>query len=41
MTPQIDRLGKPSTILRVSTHIYGIFEKIDGKTSIFQVNLGM
>ena len=41
MTPQIDRLGKTSTVLRVSTHIYGVFEKIDGKTYIFQVNLGM
>ena len=35
MTPQIDRLGKTSTVLRVSTHIYGVFEKIDVKTSIF------
>ena len=41
MTPQIDRLGKTRTVLRVSTHIYGVLEKIDGKTSIFQVNLGM
>ena len=41
MTLQIDHLGKTSTVLRVPTHIYGVFEKIDGKTSIFQVNLGM
>ena len=25
MTPQIDRLGRKSTVLRVSTHIYGDF----------------
>ena len=25
----------------VSTHIYGVFEEIDGKTFIFTVNLGM
>ena len=25
----------------VSTHIYGLFEEIDGKTFIFRVNLGM
>ena len=41
MTPQIDCLGKMSTVLRVSTHIYWVFEKIDGKIFIFQVNLGM
>ena len=29
-----------STVLRVSTRIYGIFEDIDGKTFIFRVNLG-
>ena len=39
MTPQIDHLGKTSTVLRVSTHIYGVFEEIDGKTFIFRVNL--
>ena len=27
MTPQINRLGKMSTVLRVSTHIYGVFEE--------------
>ena len=27
MTPQIDRLGKTNTVLRVSTHIYGVFEE--------------
>ena len=28
-------------VLRVSTHIYGISKEIDGKTFIFQVNIGM
>ena len=41
VTPQIDCLGKMSTVLRVSTHIYGVSEEIDGKTFIFQLNLGM
>ena len=41
MTPQINRLGKRSTVLRVSTHIYGVSKEIDGKTFIFRVNLGM
>ena len=41
MTPQIDRLGKTSTVLRVWTHIYGVSKVIDGKTSIFRVHLGM
>ena len=41
MTPQIDRLGKMSTVLRVSTHIYGVSKDIGGKTFIFQLNLGM
>ena len=41
VTPQIDRLRKMSTVLRVSTHIYGLFEEIDGKMFIFRVNLGM
>ena len=41
MTPQIDRLGKISPVLRVSTHIYGFSKDIDGKTFIFRVNLGM
>ena len=36
MTPQIDRLGKTITVLRVSTHIYGVSKQIDGKTFIFQ-----
>ena len=30
-----------SPVLRVSTHIYGVSKDIDGKTSIFRVNLGM
>ena len=41
MTPQINRLGKMSTVLRVSTHIYGVSQEIDGKTFIFRVNIGM
>ena len=40
VTPQIDRLGKMG-VLRVSTHIYGVSEEIDGKTFIFRENLGM
>ena len=27
MTPQIDRLGKTNTVLRMSTHINGVFEE--------------
>ena len=41
MTSQINRLGKTSTVLSVSTHIYGVSEEVDGKTFICQVNLGM
>ena len=41
MTPQIDRLGKTRPVLRVSTHIYGVSEEIDGKTFIFRENIGM
>ena len=41
VTPQIDNLGKTRTVLRVSTHIYGVSKEIDGKTFIFTVNLGM
>ena len=44
VTPQIDRLGKTSTVLGMekhSTHIYGVSQEIDGKTFIFRVNLGM
>ena len=41
MTPQIDCIGKTSTVLRVSKHIYGVFEDIGGETFIFSVNLGM
>ena len=40
MTPHINHLGKMSTVLRVSTHIYGVSEDIDGKTFSFRVNLG-
>ena len=28
--PQIDHLGKMNAVLRVSTHIYGLFKEIDG-----------
>ena len=41
MTPQINRLGKTSTVLRVSTHIYEVSQEIDGKMFIFGANLGM
>ena len=41
MTPQIDRLGKSSTVLGVSAHIYGVSKEIGGKTFIFRVNLDM
>ena len=41
MTPQNDHRRKMSTVLRVSTHIYGVSEEIDGKTFILRVNLGM
>ena len=41
VTPQIDCVGEMSTVLRVSTHIYGVSKEIDGKTFIFRVNLGM
>ena len=41
MTPKIDHLGKTSPVLRVSTHIYGVSQEIDGKMFIFRVNLGM
>ena len=36
VTPQINCLGKTSPVLRVSTHIYGVSQEIDGKTFIFQ-----
>ena len=35
MTPHIDHLRNTSTVLRVSTHIYGVSEEIDGKMLIF------
>ena len=41
VTPQINRLVKMSTVLRVSTHIYGVCQEIDRKTFIFRGNLGM
>ena len=33
--PQTNHLRKMSPVLRVSTHIYGVSKKIDGKTFIF------
>ena len=41
MTPQNDCLGKTSTVLRVSTDIFGVSKEIDGKMFIFRVNLGI
>ena len=41
MTPQIDHLGKTSTVRRVSTDIYGVSKEIDGKMFILRVTLGM
>ena len=41
VTPEIDCLRKTSPVLRVSTHMYGVSKEIDGKTFIFQLNLGM
>ena len=41
VTPQIDHLGKTNTVLRVSTHIYGVCKEIDEKMFIFRVNLDM
>ena len=41
MTPQNDRLGKMSPVLRVSTYIYGVSKEVDGKMLIFRVNLRM
>ena len=40
LTPQIDHLRKTNTVLRVSTHIYRVSHKTDGKMFIFRVNLG-
>ena len=39
--PQIDHLRKTSTVLRVSTHIFGVSQEIDGKMFIFKVNIDM
>ena len=41
MTPQINHLGKMSTVPRVLTNINGVSQEIDGKMFIFSVNLGM
>ena len=34
VTPKIDRLGKMSTVLKISIHIYWVSQEIDGKTFI-------
>ena len=41
MTPQIDRLGETSPVLRVATDIYWDSKEIDGKMFTVRVNLGM
>ena len=41
LTPQINCLGKTSTVLRVSTDSYGVSKEIDGKMFILRENLGM
>ena len=41
VTPQINCLRKTSTVLRVSTHIYGVSKDIGGEMFIFQLNLCM
>ena len=41
VTPQIDCLAEMSTVLRISTHIFGVYKEIDGNMFIFRVNLGM
>ena len=42
VTPQIDCLGKTSTVLEgFNTHLWGFSKEIDGKMFIFRVNLGM
>ena len=41
VTLQIVHFRKSSPVLMVSTHIYGVSKKRDGKTFIFRVNLVM
>ena len=41
VTPQIDHLGKMSTVLRVPTPMHAVSKQIDGKMFIYQLNLGM
>ena len=36
VTPQIDRLGKMSPVLRVSTQSFGVSKEIDGKNIHFE-----
>ena len=36
VTPQINHLAKTSTVLRVSTHIYGVSQEIAGKCSFLE-----
>ena len=39
--PEIDHLGKMSSVLRVSTHIYWVSLEIDGRMFICSIYLGM
>ena len=41
MTPQINRLEKTSTVLRISRDILGVSKEIDRKMFILRVNLGV
>ena len=41
VTPQIDDLGKMIPVLRVSLHIDGVSEEIDGKMFLLRINLNM
>ena len=36
VTPQIDCLRKMSSVLKVSTYVYGVSKEIDGKHSFFK-----
>ena len=41
VTPQINCCRKMSTVMWVSTYIYGVSQEIAGKMFIFRVNVGM
>ena len=41
MWPHKSIVSENEPVLRVSTHIYGVSQEIDGKMFIFKVNLGM